>query len=175
MRPETAITTFVFALLLIGCTSSPKPATTSTTATKSDPSCPVEVAGTSVSVEDAASGAALVFITTGDVADVRKRVAMMGQMHNDHHSKMGALPTGTETTGGGHAGHDMSGMDHSKMDHSGHAAGGMISVHSAAKTEEIEGGARLVFTSAPADVAKLQGELRKHAEHLARGTCAMGH
>lgn len=37
----------------------------------SDPTCPLEVPGTSVSVEDTATGAALVFVTTGDVAAVR--------------------------------------------------------------------------------------------------------
>ena len=62
-------------------------------------------------------------------------------------------------------------MDHGE--HAGHA-GGMISVHSKAETSDIDGGAKLVFVSGGADVAKLQSELRMHAQHLGSGTCAMG-
>lgn len=159
-----------------------------------DPSCPVSVSGTSVSVEDTNTGAALVFVTTGDVAEVRKRVAAMAQMHNEHHGAMGALPDGKDA-GGGHAGHDMSNMGsgsmqghdmsgmqghdmnkmgsgHDMSQHAGHA-GGMISVHSKAENAEIDGGAKLVLTVGAADVAKLQSELRMHAQHMASGSCAM--
>lgn len=176
------------SLVLAACggssssTSSPTTPATKTTAT--DPSCPVAVAGTSVTVEDAPSGAALVFVTTGDVADVRRRAAELAKMHNDHHGSMGPLPDGSDAGGGqgGHAGHDMSG--HAGHDMKGHAgpdmkgheghAGGMIGVHSKATSSEIEGGARVVFIAGGADVAKLQSELRTHAQHLASGTCGMG-
>ena len=66
----------------------------------------------------------------------------------------------------GHEGHDMS-------KHAGHA-GGMIGVHSKADAVDVDGGARLVLTAGAADVAKLQSELRMHAQHLSSGTCAMG-
>jgi hypothetical protein len=46
-------------------------------ATVSDPTCPVEVPGTSVTVEDTDKGAALVFVTTGDVAQVRERAKQL--------------------------------------------------------------------------------------------------
>jgi hypothetical protein len=151
-----------------------------------DPSCPVAVPGTSVTVEDTDTGAALVFVTTGDIADLRKRVATMAQMHNDEHDKMGPLPTGDETGGHDHGAHGgampAGGGDHAAMghgaggtggEHAGHA-GGMISVHSRADAGDIEGGARLAFVAGGADVGKLQGELRTHAQHLASGSCAMG-
>lgn len=180
----------------------------STTATQAprggstdDPSCPVAVPGTSVTVEDTNSGAALVFVTTGDAGELRKRAAAMAAMHNDHHGSMGALPDGTNA-GDGHAGHDMSGhaghdmgsgsapqghaghdmgsgnapqshAGHDMGNHSGHA-GGMIGVHSKADSVDVEGGAKVVFTASAADVAKLQAELRMHAQHMSNGTCAMG-
>jgi hypothetical protein len=183
----------LFLAVLAACGSSkptsmaPGPAPTTT----SDPSCPVAVPGTSVTVEDLNNGAALVFITTGEVAELRRRVTAMAKMHNDHHASMGPLPDGKDAGGelaghdmSGHAGHDMSGHaghtagggDHAGHDMSGHGGhgGGMIGVHSKATASDVEGGAKLSFVSGAGDVAKLQGELRMHAQHLATGTCAMG-
>ncbi|MBA2540147.1 MAG: hypothetical protein H0V17_10970 [Deltaproteobacteria bacterium] len=177
------------------CSSSKTSAPTSTpksTVVSGDTSCPVSVPGTSVTVEDANNGAAFAFVTTGDVAELRKRVGEMAKMHNDHHASMGALPDGKNEhaghdmgghaghdmgSGGGHAGHDMgSGGGHAGHDMKGHAghAGGMIGVHSKATASDIEGGAKLLFVSGGGDVAKLQGELRMHAQHMSTGTCTMG-
>ena len=155
--------------------------------TATDPSCPVAVPGTSVTVEDADDGAGLVFVTTGDVGEVRKRVQAMAKMHNEHHASMGAMPEGKDEHAGhdmsghdmsGHdmSGHDMSGHDMSGHDMSGHAehAGGMISVHSKATVSEIPGGAKLLFVSGNSDVSKLQSELRMHAQHMGAGSCSMG-
>jgi hypothetical protein len=153
-------------------TAAPQTATAET----NDPSCPVAVPGTSVTVEDASAGASLVFVTTGDVAELRRRVSAMASMHNDHHASMGPLPDGKDTGGGGHAGHDMgsghAGHDMSGSKHAGHA-GGMIGVHSKAEASDIEGGAKITFVANGADVAKLQSELRMHAQHFAAGTCGM--
>lgn len=57
-------------VLLAACGSSAKtrPAGTPVPTAADDPSCPVSVAGTSVTVEDTAGGAALVFVTTGEHA-----------------------------------------------------------------------------------------------------------
>lgn len=146
-----ALTTSV-ALLVAACGGSSSGTTTPSTSAgdtaAGDPSCPVAVPGTSVTVEDTDTGAALVFVTTGDVAELRKRVAAMGSMHNDHHGKMGPLPTGAEAGGhdhSAHAGHGGGGGaadEHAGMDHGEHAghAGGMISVHSKAETGDIDGG-----------------------------------
>jgi len=140
-----------------------------------DPACPVEIAGTSVSVEDAPTGAALVFVTTGDVAELRKRVAAMAKQHNDHHAAMGPLPDGSGSAAGGHDHHHDHQAQNGSGDHAGHASGGgMISVHSKAAAGDIANGAQIMFTSGAGDVAKLQSELRMHAEHLGSGTCRMG-
>src|SRR5690606_6112860 len=48
-----------------------------TPAPADDPSCPLLVPGTSVSVEDTDDGAALVFVTTGDPLAVRARAAAL--------------------------------------------------------------------------------------------------
>lgn len=169
-------------LFVAACGGSPKPTTTTPekpVATADDPSCPVSVPGTSITAEDTSTGAALVFVTTGDVTELRKRAATMETMHNDHHGSMGPLPDG-KAASGGHEGHNMSGHeghDMTKMkggEHAGHA-GGMIGVHSKAATEDIQGGAKIVFTAGGADVAKLQTELRMHAQHLASGSCKMEH
>lgn len=92
----------LFAVLAACGSAKPVSETPRPVPATSDPSCPVAVPGTSVTVEDLDNGAALVFITTGD------------------------------------------------------------------------GGAKLLFVSGAGDVAKLQSELRMHAQHLASGTCAMG-
>jgi hypothetical protein len=171
------------AVAACGGPSSPSTTTPKATVAASDPSCPVAVAGTSVTVEDAPNGAALVFVTTGDIADVRRRAAALAQMHNDHHGAMGPLPDGTDAGGAhgghdahaGHAGHDKSGHagHHGGGAHAGHA-GGMIGVHSKATASDVEGGAKVTFVANGDEIAKLQGELRMHAQHLAAGTCAMG-
>jgi hypothetical protein len=182
------LSTLLVSLMALACGGSSGGQATSTVPSKqaasaNDPSCPVSVPGTSVTVEDAPGGAALVFVTTGDVADLRRRAAAMASMHNEHHQAMGPLPDGSDT-GSGHAGHDMSGhADHaaggghaehgnSGSGHEGHA-GGMIGVHSKALASDIDGGAKITFVANSADTAKLHGELRMHAQHLAAGTCRM--
>lgn len=46
-----------------------------------DPTCPLEVPGTSVTVEDTTDGAAMVFVTTGDSADVQARADAFAAQH----------------------------------------------------------------------------------------------
>lgn len=189
LAPTLALLLIALPLAACGGSSQPTPAQPTAKAgppPADDPSCPVTVPGTSVTTEDTATGAALVFVTTGDVAELRKRVVTLAAMHNERHGAMGPLPTGDEAGGGhdhhaGHAGHAVgsaAGGGHEGHgaggDHAGHA-GGMISVHSKAASEDIDSGAKLVIVVGGADVAKLQTELRKHAEHLASGTCKMDH
>jgi hypothetical protein len=50
----------------------------------------------------------------------------------------------------------------------------MIGIHSKAIASDIEGGVKITFVANGDGVAKLQSELRMHAQHLATGTCAMG-
>lgn len=56
-----------------------------------DPSCPLEVPGTSVTVEDTATGAALVFVTTGDASELSKRATAFAAMHNKHDGPADAM------------------------------------------------------------------------------------
>jgi hypothetical protein len=170
----------VLSLALAACggksTGSTEPggAAGSGAAAVGDPACPAAVPGTSVSVEDTDTGAALVFVTTGDVADLRARAAAMAKAHADAHGAMGPLPTGDETDGGGH--HHHAGMEHGDAGggHAMHAMDGtMVATHSNARAEDIEGGARVVYIAAPAQVAALRDELRMHAPHFASGSCSM--
>ncbi len=181
MRLSLFVSSLAFALLA-ACggsrgvtervtTTSPRTASAPVAAEDADASCPVAIAGTSVTVEDTDTGASLVFVTTGDAAELRTRVAAMAAAHNEQHSAMGPLPTGDEPGGGHdhHAHHDMAAHQHAGD------TGGLVGVHSGARAEEIRDGARLIFVVAPADLAQLQSELRTHAQHLSAGTCEMDH
>lgn len=65
----------VLALLVACGHPAAKPTTTPPPppAESGDPTCPLEIPGTSVNIEDTADGGALVFATTGDAAAVQKR------------------------------------------------------------------------------------------------------
>ncbi|HEY5947011.1 MAG TPA: hypothetical protein VIV40_16015 [Kofleriaceae bacterium] len=136
--------------LLIGiaaCGGKSAPATTTTAPTPpaktDDPTCPLVVPGTSLSVEDTATGAALVFVTTGDAAAVRTRATALAEMHNKHDGPSGSM-----------------GMMFSP------------SSTAAAKDIEGGSRVEMTAKNA-GDVAKLQGELRMHAGHLTGGSCEM--
>jgi hypothetical protein len=84
---------FVIAIAACGgkqsSSSSPPPPPASTT--QADPSCPLEVPGTSVTVEDTATGAALVFVTTSDPGKVRARAVEFAAMHGAHNGPANAM------------------------------------------------------------------------------------
>jgi hypothetical protein len=75
----------LFLLALIACGH---PAAHDTTAKPApaadDPTCPVAVPGTSVTVEDTDKGAALVFVTTGDVTAVRTHAKALADAITKH-------------------------------------------------------------------------------------------
>jgi hypothetical protein len=78
-------------LALTGCASSQPSAREDTTTAQQavkapDTMCPTQVPGTKVEASSTEQGAALTFTTTGDVAELRKRVAAMAEMHNTHHA-----------------------------------------------------------------------------------------
>jgi hypothetical protein len=52
--------------------------------------CPLAVAGTGVAVADVDGGVEVRFTTTGDVGEVRRRVAHMAGMHAHHATRPGA-------------------------------------------------------------------------------------
>lgn len=151
--------------------------------------CPMHVQGTQVAAEDTQDGVALLFTTSGDVAELRKRVHHLAERHQMQmsnrdpnaapgamgpHSPMGPGPMGPH----GQMGPGAAGAGHA-MGH-GHAMGdepkGMHAVPSTARVEDIDRGARIVLT--PVDAGKL-AELRAHAReraaHMAAGHCPMQH
>jgi hypothetical protein len=94
---------FAIACVLAGCgstvphdrgaqgTAAPAPA--------GDPTCPVELPGTSVAVEDTARGAALVFVTTGDAKAVQERAAAFAaQQHAGATGFAGMIETPSTAT-----------------------------------------------------------------------------
>ena len=136
----------VLGIAVAGCggQSPPEQRTTPAPPTKSDdPTCPLLVPGTSVSVEDTPIGASLMFVTTGDAGAVRTRAAALAAMHNKHDGPASAM-----------------GMMFSSAwaATTGEIQGG-ARVDFAAKTE--------------GDAGKVQSELRMHAGHLTGGSCEM--
>jgi hypothetical protein len=135
------------ALSLAGCGSKGSSTTTTTTPTVTqtadDPSCPLLVPGTSLSVEDTEAGAALVFVTTGDPLAVRSRAAALAEMHTKHDgpsSAMGMMfPKATTATA--------------------------MEVQGGARVE--------FAAATPDQVSAVQKELRMHASHLTGGNCEM--
>lgn len=126
-----------------GATQSNEPVKPAAPAPAGDPSCPLEVPGTSVTVEDTDTGAALVFVTTSDAAQVRTRAQAFASMHNAHNGPASAM--GMMFPADWHA-------------EAKDAEGGARVDFAAAK---------------PEGVADLQSMLRMHAGHLTSGTCAM--
>jgi len=117
--------------------------------------CPMAVAGTSARAEDVDGGAAIAFTTTGDVAELRRRVAHMAEMHTRHHGK-GDGPMMRDS------------------DEMGMMGDGMMMPAADARSEDIDAGARVVLTPrAPADLAQLREHTRQHAEKMASGQCPM--
>lgn len=71
-------------VLLVACGGQPakhEPTVPTPPSSASDPTCPLEVPGTSVSVEDTNDGGALVFVTTGDADGVQKRADAFAAAH----------------------------------------------------------------------------------------------
>jgi hypothetical protein len=142
--------------------------------------CPMAVEGTTARAEDVEGGAAIVFTTTGDVAELRRRVAHMADMHNqrqgDGHGHMMGMH-GSQPGSGPHA-HGGAPDDGQPPQRSGMQGGmmggGMMMPPATARSEEIEGGARLVLTPRdPAELANLREHVHQHAEQMASGRCPM--
>jgi hypothetical protein len=61
--------------------------------------CPMGVQGTKVEANNTDNGAALTFTTTGDVAELRRRVTAMAEMHNAMAEMHNAQPSGQGMAG----------------------------------------------------------------------------
>ncbi len=106
--------------------------------------CPLQVEGTAARAEDVEGGAAIVFTTTGDVAELRRRVAAMAEHHAAHAEGACACPMAASTPA-----HE-------------------------ARAEDVDGGARLVLTTSdPEDVEALRSNVREHADRMSSGACPM--
>ena len=133
----------LFAALVACGAKAPPAQTASPPATADDPSCPLVVPGTSLSVEDTAGGAALVFVTTGDATAVRTRAKALADMHTRHEGPAGALGMMFSASSTAKA---------SDIDHG-------------ARVE--------FTAKKPEDAAAVQSELHMHGGHLTGGSCAM--
>ena len=131
--------------------------------------CPMFVAGTTVQAKDTSDGMAMTFTTTGDVAELRRRVHVMADRMNAHSSgSSGGM--GMHGMMGADAGMGMKGADAGMgMGMMGGGGGGpmmggtMPAMH--AQVENVERGARLKMT--PSDPAKI-GEMRQHMKQHAQ-------
>jgi hypothetical protein len=117
----------------------------------------VNMAETQIATSDTDDGIAIVFTTTGDVADLRARVRHMADMHNQ--------------MAGGMQG---SGMQGSGMQGSSMQGSSMHMVPSRASLEDVPGGARLVLMPMdPSQLAALRQQARMHVEMMRKGQCPM--
>jgi hypothetical protein len=133
--------------------------------------CPMAVPGTQVAAVDTPEGVALVFTAgAGGVDELRRRVAAMAEMHNQHHGKHGGMM--------GHAGMMMGSggvADHPGMGDGEH--GGTMAPPSSATVQPIDGGARILLTPLDgANLTALRSHVHEHAERMQSSrTCMMDH
>jgi hypothetical protein len=138
--------------------------------------CPMAIPGTQVAAVDTPDGVALVFTTeAGGVDELRRRVAAMADMHNQHHGG-----TGEHAGMGGHAGMMMMMGSAGTADHAGMAEGkhdGAMAPPSRAVVQPIDGGARIVLTPLdPANLLALRSHVHEHAARMQSSrTCSMDH
>jgi hypothetical protein len=134
--------------------------------------CPMQVPGTTVAVAEVEGGIGLSFTTTtGDDAELRRRVRRMAEMHNQQggHTMMGSSGAPTAGAAAEHPHGARAGVGHEVG-----GRGGMMMPAATASGEDIGGGARLILR--PRDSAQL-GALREHvrmrAQRMAGGECPM--
>jgi hypothetical protein len=142
--------------------------------------CPMQVEGTTAMAEDVEGGAAIAFTTTGDVAEVRRRVAQMADTHHRHgaaehghgmgpHNRQGSADRGHRHDGSPTQG----GEPHGGGTHDGMMGGSMMPAANA-RSEEIEGGSRIVLTPRdPTELTALREHARYMADRMASGQCPM--
>lgn len=124
--------------------------------------CPMKVPGTVAAVTDTKDGVAISFTTSaGDIAELRRRVHHMAQMHDRHADMMGGRQ-GTTTERPATSAPGPMGSQKKMM------------VPSTATAEDIEGGARIVLVPKdPANLAELRQHARDHVAMMSRGECPM--
>jgi hypothetical protein len=126
-------------------------------------SCPMKVPGTTVVEADVDGGAALVFSTTGDRAELQQRSVKMATMHNQMPDDKMMNAAGPASSGHQHGpAHQMPASESHKMP------------PSVATAEPTDQGARLVFRPKdPAQMDALRVSVRAHAAQMEGGKCPM--
>ena len=109
--------------------------------------CPMAIPGVAITVDDSVDGVAINFSTTsGDVAELRRRVESIAKMHSD--TQPGAMMSGNMKAG--------------KM------------IPFTLKQEATSNGARLLLTPKdPALLLEFRAQIRTHVEHMQKGDCSM--
>ena len=109
--------------------------------------CPMAIPGATISVDDTIDGIAIAFSTTsGDVAELRRRVESIAKMHSDS-SSGGMMPGNMK-------------------------AGKMIPF--TLKYEATSDGARLLLTPKdPEQLLEFRTQIRTHVEHMQKAECPM--
>lgn len=132
--------------------------------------CPIGEPGTRITVEDTDDGAAMAFVTSGDTDALRAQVFAMAELHNQIFAALRA-PI------------EQPGPTSRRDDEEIHASGPgprpsprvapmnderdlVVLVPSAARVENIDGGARLVFSTDASELAALRAEVRGEAEAI---------
>ena len=142
--------------------------------------CPMRVQGTTLTATDVEGGIALEFTTsTGDVAELRKRVRQMAEMHNSHDMGGGEeVVAGSPADVGSqheHAAGAGTGAGREPSSHQGMMMGrGMKMPAATATANDTDGGARLVLRPNNAtQLDALREHVRTHAARMAHGDCPM--
>jgi len=135
--------------------------------------CPIGEPGTTIDVEDTDDGAAMVFVTLGDVGALRTQVFAMADLHNQIFAAVLDVPEREPAPG-----------DEAEDDEPVHASGPgprpaaglgprgrderdlVVLVPSHARVESIAGGARLVFSTAADEIPGLRAEVRGEADAI---------
>lgn len=174
----------VTALMACGSRQqSPEPVTsapvTANAAQSSDGRCTcpmaMNMANTQITTADTTDGIAIVFATTGDVADLRARVRKIADMHNQMAGEMGSMH-GEGAQGGGMQGGGMQGGGmHCDGEGRMHGMGmGAKMIPSQASVEDVPGGARLMLVPVDASqLAALRQQARMWVEMMQKGQCPM--
>lgn len=146
----------------------------------------MRVEGTTVTAVDTETGVALAFTTSGDVAELRRRVAAMAEhkkkMMSKGHGQMGKMHSekGMQEHGQGATGEHQHGDKAQNDEGSGcsccsHGAGmhGPRIEHTV-QVVEIAGGAQLVLTpKQSSDLAALREQVREKSKMMQEGKCPM--
>lgn len=116
--------------------------------------CPMQVEGTTAGVQKMDGMVAMDFTTeSGDVEELRERIAAMAERHNKHHAR------GMKK-----------GMEKGEKKGKKHAAMYKTMKNATAATEEIDKGMRLMLTPDEADqMDTLQEHMQQHAQMMAKG------